>query len=76
MLEAALVLRRGLLVFWGRMRGGSRVDRASAHDEMLGACLTYQPGVVEDAVRPPAFMDRPISRPAARRLRLRFPSGA
>jgi hypothetical protein len=57
LLEAAMIMRRGLLVFRGRIRLGVVIDRASDQPYMAGACLTYQPERMAVAVRPAGFGD-------------------
>lgn len=61
--EAAILLRRGLLVFFGRRRSKGTVH-ATQLPYMDGACLTFQPGVMEGAIRPPGFTDHAVDRVA------------
>ncbi len=62
-IEAAILLRRGLLVFFGRRRSKGTVH-ATQLPYMSGACLTFQPGVMEEAIRPPGFTDYAVDRVA------------
>jgi len=55
--EAALVLRRSLLVYRGRRLATAQVHRASDLKHLHGACLTFQPEFVACAVRPDNFAD-------------------
>ena len=59
LIEAALILRRCLLVFRGRRRAHADVDRASELLHMAGACFSFQPERSANAVRPPGFTDYP-----------------
>lgn len=63
LVEAAILLRRGLLVFFGRRRSKGTIH-ATQLPYMVGACLTFQPGVMEEAVRPPGFTDHAVDRVA------------
>jgi hypothetical protein len=63
MIEAAILLRRGLLVFFGRRRSKG-TTHATQLPYMQGACLSFQPGVMEDAVRPAGFVDHDVERVA------------
>jgi hypothetical protein len=56
LLEAALILRRCLLVLHGRPLS-TGVQRASEMTHMAGACHTFQPGQMLRAVRPGGFED-------------------
>jgi hypothetical protein len=56
LIEAALILRRCLLVFRGRPRAHV-VQRASEMPDMVGACFSFQPERSMQAVRPPGFTD-------------------
>jgi hypothetical protein len=56
-LEAALILRRSLLVFRGRRRATALVRNASELRYMTGACLSFQPDQVLHAVRPDGYVD-------------------
>jgi hypothetical protein len=55
--EAALVLRRCLLVFRGRRFVTPDTLRANAAPELIGVCVSFQPEHVNDAVRPVNFVD-------------------
>ena len=57
LLEAALIARRGLLIFRGRRRLGTRTRHAAALRYQPGACLTFQPDRIDAAVRPADFVD-------------------
>jgi hypothetical protein len=55
--EAALILRRSLIVFRGRRRVTPSTFRASTLKELSGVCISFQPEQVNDAVRPPNFVE-------------------
>jgi hypothetical protein len=55
--EAALILRRSLVVFRGRRHVTERVRRAIDLNHMKGACLTFTEAYVNVAVRPANFVD-------------------
>jgi hypothetical protein len=55
--EAAMILRRSLLVFRGRRLATEAVYKASDLNYLQGACLSFQPEFVGDAVRPENFAD-------------------
>ena len=55
--EAALVLRRCLLVFRGRRFVTPDTFRANAAPELIGVCVSFLPENVNDAVRPINFRD-------------------
>jgi len=55
--EAALILRRSLLVYRGRPKAPDRAHRASDLKHMSGACFSFQPSRSALAVRPAGFMD-------------------
>ena len=59
--EAALVLRRCLLVFRGRRFVTPDTLRANAAPELIGVCVSFQPEQVNDAVRPVNFMDAELA---------------
>lgn len=55
--EAALIIRRCLIVFRGRRRVTPSTFRASVLTELAGVCVSFQPDRVGDAVRPANFVD-------------------
>jgi hypothetical protein len=55
--EAALVLRRALLVFRGRRLVTAATYRADSVPELAGLCVSFQPELVRDAVRPADFKE-------------------
>jgi len=55
--EAALILRRSLVVFRGRRHVTELVRRAVDLKHMKGACLTFTEAYVKVAVRPANFVD-------------------
>jgi Protein of unknown function (DUF2889) len=55
--EAALVLRRALLVFRGRRIVTSATYRADSVPELAGLCVSFQPELIGDAVRPADFKE-------------------
>ena len=57
LLEAAMILRRSLLVFRGRPLATEAVYKASDLNYLQGVCLSFQPEFVGDAVRPENFSD-------------------
>lgn len=56
-LEAAMILRRSLLVFRGRPLATEAVHKASDLNYLQGVCHSFQPERVGDAVRPENFAD-------------------
>lgn len=72
LIEAAILLRRALLVFFGRRRSKGTKQATQLH-YMAGACLTFQPGVIEHAVRPAGFVDHPVDAVAGLPLSRRSP---
>jgi hypothetical protein len=57
LLEAAMILRRSLLVFRGRRLATEAVHKASDLNYLKGVCLSFQPEFVGEAVRPENFAD-------------------
>ncbi len=63
LLEAALVLRRGIFVSNVRtperaqFRGGSQLERAADQPSMLGVCYTYQPEQASHGLAVPKWID-------------------
>jgi Protein of unknown function (DUF2889) len=55
--EAALILRRSLLVYRGRRIATARVHKASDLKYLKGVCLSFQPEFIGNAVRPDNFVD-------------------
>ena len=55
--EAALILRRSLLVYRGRQFATARVHGASDLNYLRGVCLSFQPEFIGNAVRPENFVD-------------------
>jgi hypothetical protein len=55
--EAAMILRRSLIVFYGRRRVTPNMFRANALTALMGVCVSFQPDRVDEAVRPPNFVD-------------------
>lgn len=63
-IEAVMLLRRGLLVYFGRRRtGGTR--HAALLPHMAGACFSFQPERVAAARRPDDFVELPTEAVAA-----------
>lgn len=58
LIEAAMLLRRALLVFYGRRRTEFRRE-AAALPHMAGACFSFQPERMAVAVRPEGFVELP-----------------
>lgn len=57
LIEAALILRRCMLVFRERRRVTADVQRASELGHMAGACFSFQPERAATAIRPRGFND-------------------